>query len=1267
MSGDLFAEIKDGLNQQERFIASLSPDYIKIDDRTVAELLKFLSGLSAQFNYYNFNDQIDGDWGDLLQSNIHTLITLMSRLDVKEFSKKYERLKLIIKNEMNERKIILYFNDLFEMVWEAFIFLVQLLEKAHNSGSQDIITKDLSSILQSCLPDINKLKYCNSQAQQLFNHSIRINFNIANHLLEGQPDLEGLDIFGESIGAKGKILHAIAFIDEILSGLKSKINRLLSTCEYYLENNNLIDQQFEPHLGLLIAFLHLYVRLQEQLNGFTKKHLDFYYKDFLGISPKPPHPDSVHVILESIVNAHPILLNTGMELLAKADGIEKPLTYKLQERIVVSKACISALKTMYISNHALFSPGNENAGLSSQKIYSGNYPVIAPSAFIRKDSPVSSWPVLGEDQNELPYNERTMDDAEIGIIIGSSLLYLPEGERLIQLVFKFEEKSFEDFNRFISSFAEESEKSEESVLLEMLSSALIIDYTAKDGWEPVQSPEIRTSAGNSIQVSFLLNFQDKGIDLYNPAIHGLQYKNALPLVRLLLNNEASHNAFGLFRNLLLDQLTLKAEVTGFRNVKLQNNIGTLSTENPFQIFGPQPSVGAFLSIKNSNIFNKFTKDFAIRLEWLDLPRDPGGFESYYAGYGTSINNNSFQVKASALTDGRFMPDPEIQQAFPLFNTSKNLDDIESLEETTVIKGIDPKKIEFLHGMRLAHEEDDDQMFKEGVVKITLSSPSEGFGQKLFPQILPGILLHNSKRFNKPRPIPNQPFIPMVKSISINYTLEHTEIFTGGLADATNVTTETKLIHQYPFGFKAIYPENENRTIRFMPEFEYPNNLYIGIKDFESGNELSLLFKLEEKDFHHTVHKPSPVLWSYLNQNVWTPIKPQDILQDTTNNFVNTGILRIKIPYDINTDNTILNPGFFWLRASTQFKSDIKSRVIAIYANAATAVRVSEYGQDGENNLNLPPNSITGFKRKVQGIQNIWQPFSTFGGEPGELENLYRTRVSERLRHKKRPVTMSDIEQFILDEFPQILMVKCLRASEEEHLVLPGVNIQIILIPKEQDNGQFISEQPKVNLNTLLQVKQFITPFLSPFIKIEVGNPVYEKVKIICKVKFNETESFSRGYYMQALNNDIRKYICSWLYESGNSIKIGSIIYLSDFHNYIKNLHYIDSVTGFSLVHFFKKRDIQTGLYNATIIDSAIDHVDFIQGSTPEAILIPASDHLISMMEEFEYEAPVAVGVGSLSVGNELLVTQRLKAGADLNKQPDKVSSEEYFRLIINNH
>lgn len=1267
MNSDLFSEVKDGINQSERFISSLSPDYIKIDERTIAELLRFLSGFSTQINYYNFSNRIDGDWGDLLKSNIHTMITLMSRLDIKEFSRKYERLKLIIRNEINESKIILYFNDLLEMVWEASLYMVQLLEKADNAALQNIMMPDFASILESCLPDINKLKHCNSQAQQLFKNTTKINFSLANRLLKSQPDLEGLNIFGESVDTKGKILHAITFIDEILSGLKSRINRLLGACEYYLQNNNLLDQQFEPHLGLLITFLHLYVHLQEQLNCFTQKHLDFYYKDILGIIPKPPHPDSVHVIFESMVNTHPILLNTGTELLAKADGIEKPLIYKLQDNLVVTEASITELKTIFISNHAFFSQNNENAGLSSERIYYGNYPFITPSAFIRKDSPVNSWPVLGEDQNELPFNERTMEDAEIGIIIGSPLLYLSEGERLVQVNFKFEEKSFEDFKRFIHEFAEKSEKSEESVLLEMLSDAMSIDYTAKDGWEPVKYPEIRTADNDSIQISFHLNFQDKGIDLYNPAIHGLQYKNSLPLVRLLLNNEASHNAFALFRNLILDQLTLKAEVTGFRNVKLQNNIGALSTENPFQIFGPLPSVGAFLSIKNSNIFNKFTKDFAIRLEWLDLPGDAGGFESYYAGYGASINNDSFQVKASVLTDGKFMPEMESQQAFSLFKTSKNLDDIEKLEETTEIKGIDSKKIEFLNNMRLAREDVDDSLFKEGVVKLTLSSPSDGFGQKLFPQILPGILLHNSKRFTKPIPIPNQPFIPMVKSISINYTLEHTEILAGGLADNTNTNTEIKLIHQYPFGFKTIYPEYENRTVRFMPEFEYPNNLYIGIKNFEPGNELSLLFKLEEKDFHHTVHKPSPVLWSYLNQNIWTPIKSQDILQDTTNNFVNTGILRIKIPYDINTDNTILSPGLFWLRASTQFKSDIKSRVIAIYPNAGTAIRVSEYGRDGGHNLNLPPNSITGLKQKVQGIQNIWQPFSTYGGKPGELESLYRTRVSERLRHKKRPVTMRDIEQFILDEFPQILLVKCLRAGDDEHLVLPGVNIQIILIPKEQDNGLFISEQPKVNLDTLLQVKQFIKPFLSPFIKIEVGNPVYEKVKVVCKVKFNETENFSRGYYIQELNNDIRKYICSWLYESGNSIKIGSVIYLSDFRNYIKNLRYIDSVTGFSLVHFFKKRDLQNGHYNAAIIDSAIDDVDFIQGSTPEAILIPAGDHLISVMEEFEYEVPVAVGVGSLSVGNELLVTQRLKKSTDSNKQTGKESTEEYFRFIINDH
>ncbi|MGH2645808.1 MAG: hypothetical protein ACRDE2_17785, partial [Chitinophagaceae bacterium] len=304
-------------------------------------------------------------------------------------------------------------------------------------------------------------------------------------------------------------------------------------------------------------------------------------------------------------------------------------------------------------------------------------------------------------------------------------------------------------------------------------------------------------------------------------------------------------------------------------------------------------------------------------------------------------------------------------------------------------------------------------------------------------------------------------------------------------------------------------------------------------------------------------------------------------------------------------------------------------MIAIYTHAVKATRVSDLENEGEPTFNLPPKCIKRFVRKVQGIQNIWQPFPSFGGSIAEEDTAYRIRVSERLRHKQRLVTMLDIEQFILNEFPQILMVKCLGSGEQDQSTASGVNLQVILIPKEQADGRFISDEPKVSLATLYQVRQSLLPILSPFIKVEVGNPVYEKVKVVCKVKFVGTPGFDQGFYVQELNRDIKKYICSWLYESSVPIKIGTTLYLSDMYNYIKNLDYISVVTGFSMVHFFEVRNRRTGEKKAAIIDSAVDKVEFIRGSTLEAVLIPDSTHIITVLEDFEYEEPSETGIGNL--------------------------------------
>ncbi|MFX5747813.1 hypothetical protein ABTE19_23095, partial [Acinetobacter baumannii] len=77
----------------------------------------------------------------------------------------------------------------------------------------------------------------------------------------------------------------------------------------------------------------------------------------------------------------------------------------------------------------------------------------------------------------------------------------------------------------------------------------------------------------------------------------------------------------------------------------------------------------------------------------------------------------------------------------------------------------------------------------------------------------------------------------------------------------------------------------------------------------------------------------------------------------------------------------------------------------------------------------PAGAITDLSKRNPAIESIWQPIASFGGRPPETGDDYNIRVSERLRHKERPLTALDISQFVLAKFPQVLKVKCIGAPD----------------------------------------------------------------------------------------------------------------------------------------------------------------------------------------------------------------------------------------------
>ncbi|MFK7785367.1 MAG: hypothetical protein AB8B56_09635, partial [Crocinitomicaceae bacterium] len=109
----------------------------------------------------------------------------------------------------------------------------------------------------------------------------------------------------------------------------------------------------KPHVVLFMTFLKLLNQVKTQLNGLTEKHLDFYFRERLGLGPKEAVPDVVNVLLELAVNSDYLEVKKGTVLQAGEDASGNPLQYTTDEDTVISQAQITELKTVFVQKEFL--------------------------------------------------------------------------------------------------------------------------------------------------------------------------------------------------------------------------------------------------------------------------------------------------------------------------------------------------------------------------------------------------------------------------------------------------------------------------------------------------------------------------------------------------------------------------------------------------------------------------------------------------------------------------------------------------------------------------------------------------------------------------------------------------------------------------------------------------------------------------------------------------------------------------------------------------
>ncbi len=354
-------------------------------------------------------------------------------------------------------------------------------------------------------------------------------------------------------------------------------------------------------------------------------------------------------------------------------------------------------------------------------------------------------------------------------------------------------------------------------------------------------------------------------------------------------------------------------------------------------------------------------------------------------------------------------------------------------------------------------------------------------------------------------------------------------------------------------------------------------------------------------------------------------------------MVNTGIVTINVPSDITDENTLMPTGKYWISAYVPGNATILRRVLDIKPHAVRATRqLSEANEQYELHI-LAPNSVATAIDELPRVRAIHQPYTSFDGRMGETEEEFYARVSENLNHKLRAVSVYDYERMILEKFPELFIAKCIGKINEEQELLPGNNIQIIVIPRALSKAIIEVDIPKISYSRLTEIKQFVESHSSNFVNADVSNPVYERVKVKCSVKFGKSENI--GHLVQKLNEELRHFLSPWMFDSNADLRLGGYINRSEILTFIENRPYVRYVTRFSVIQIYRSYETSADEFRYHLVDTADEsqNIELLVASSPFAVLISATNHEIEVIDEETYMRPAITSLGYMKVKDDLVV------------------------------
>jgi hypothetical protein len=427
----------------------------------------------------------------------------------------------------------------------------------------------------------------------------------------------------------------------------------------------------------------------------------------------------------------------------------------------------------------------------------------------------------------------------------------------------------------------------------------------------------------------------------------------------------------------------------------------------------------------------------------------------------------------------------------------------------------------------------------------------------------------------PEQVPNPPYTPSTNLVRFGYSAR-LEI------DPSDNEGLDQLFYVTPFGgsrkiaelrnIDFFDPNIVNRSFRQNCGF-----LYIGIKNLHPGQNLAMLVQVREGSEREFDTDPPNVEWSYIGwENEWLPFPAGGILQDDTLGLTRSGIIQLAIPDNIVRENTLLDASLHWLRASVRNEGDKKigafPDIIAIRTQAIKARYVLQEDASAHLAEVLPPGTIKKLAVADYHIKRVEQPYPSFNGKLSEQGDEFYRRVSERLRHRERAVTIYDYEHLLLEKYPEIQQVRCLNHTRwisggALNELAPGY-VTVVVVPALRNRNIFNRSEPRVPIGKRRAMESWLRPKTNLFVgkndelRLRVVNPAYEQLKVECKVVLKP--KLDREYYKQRLDEDIKRFLAPWIFDDSAEIILGRTIRKSAILYFVETLDYIEAVADFKV-------------------------------------------------------------------------------------------------------